>query len=50
MDEFSDEESSKDLLTLSCCKKEIGFIPSSSAFLMYFVEACEGCSKYQIHP
>lgn len=49
MDEFSNEESSKDLLTLCGCKKEIGFVPSSPAFLIYFIQACGGCSKYQIH-
>lgn len=30
-------------------KKEIGFVPSSPAFLIYFIQACGGCSKYQIH-
>lgn len=36
-------------LTDSCCKKEIGFVPSSPTFLIYFIQACGRCSKYQIH-
>lgn len=30
-------------------QKEIGFVPSSTAFLIS-AQACGGCGKYQIYP
>lgn len=52
MDEFSNEESSKDCLTESVLlQREIGFVPSSPAFphFSFPLWARGGCQQHQIH-